>query len=276
MRWLRTAVGVVCSVVALHAGPAFAAPAPDSTSRTVWQTLGDDLSISVSDAGRVFTSPARFDRDQWVDASAVLIGTGALMAFDSTGRRWVYENKGQELDNLAKVGNLYGEVTVGAGIATVVYAGGLIAGKDKIRVTGRMLFESLLFSGAVTTVLKALIGRARPYTDEGAFAFHGPQLGADHLSLPSGHSTVAFAVSSVLATRLHNPMATILLYGLASITAGARIYSDKHWLSDTFLGAAIGTSIGYGVAHLHDEDGTGQQTWMITPSFNGITLTARL
>jgi membrane-associated phospholipid phosphatase len=149
---------------------------------------------------------------------------------------------------------------------------------SSVRVTGRMTFEALLFSGATTLVLKSVIGRSRPYTNEGTHKFNWFQfVNNDNQSLPSGHTTVAFAVSSVLAARIQNVFATIGLYGLAALTAGARIYEDQHWLSDTFLGAAIGGFIGNAVAHLHDGDTSGGTFWNLTPTIspnlNGMTLT---
>ena len=256
---------------------------PLAAHRSAWQTIGDDINTSISDAGMVFTAPARFDTEHWIDFSSVLLGTAMVMTQDSSGRRWVKETKQSatpanphtELDNLTTLGNFYGNAAVGVAIAAGVYAGGLAAGSDNVRVTGRMVFESLLFAGATTTVLKVLIGRGRPYTDQGPYAFHGLQFGADNNSLPSGHTTVAFAVSSVLAARINKPIASVLLYGLAAVTAGARIYSDNHWMSDTFVAAAIGTSIGYGVAHLHDDDGA-QHTWRVVPTLSGIAVVAQL
>jgi hypothetical protein len=41
-------------------------------------------------------------------------------------------------------------------------------------------------------------------------------------------------------------------------------------LSDTFLGAAIGTVCGYGVVHLHDGAFGGTSSLLIVPSPNGI------
>jgi hypothetical protein len=44
------------------------------------------------------------------------------------------------------------------------------------------------------------------------------------------------------------------LYGMASLTAYQRIYSDVHWFSDVLLGAALGTFIGLKIVGLHDKE----------------------
>ena len=58
----------------------------------------------------------------------------------------------------------------------------------------------------------------------------------------------------MLAERIDNIYASIGLYGLAGLTAYQRIYSDNHWISDIFLGAAAGIAIGKYFANLHERN----------------------
>ena len=57
---------------------------------------------------------------------------------------------------------------------------------------------------------------------------------------------------------------------MASLTAFQRIYSDKHWFSDTILGAALGTVIGLKVVKLHEENTSSQSgfQYSIYPQVN--------
>ncbi|MCY7363437.1 MAG: phosphatase PAP2 family protein, partial [Ignavibacteria bacterium] len=75
------------------------------------------------------------------------------------------------------------------------------------------------------------------------------------LSFPSGHTTVAFAVSAVLAERINTWWARVGLYSLAAATAYSRIYDNKHWLSDVVLGSIIGFGSGYFTVHRENERG---------------------
>jgi membrane-associated phospholipid phosphatase len=70
-----------------------------------------------------------------------------------------------------------------------------------------------------------------------------------NVSFPSGHTATAFAISTVLANRIDNPIATVALYGLAGFTGYQRIYDNKHWFSDVFVGAAIGYFIGSSIVN---------------------------
>jgi undecaprenyl-diphosphatase len=56
--------------------------------------------------------------------------------------------------------------------------------------------------------------------------------------MPSGHATAAFAMATVLADR--HPKQKWLFYTLAASVAFARIQKERHFLSDVFVGGAIG------------------------------------
>ena len=69
---------------------------------------------------------------------------------------------------------------------------------------------------------------------------------ARHSDLPleSGHSIEAFAVATIIARRYGNhrwvPYAA---YGLASVVGFSRLTLNVHFLSDVFMGGALGYSI---------------------------------
>jgi membrane-associated phospholipid phosphatase len=94
--------------------------------------------------------------------------------------------------------------------------------------------------------MKHLLGRSRPPEEVGAFSFHPftsleDSTGLDlRHSMPSGHVTAAFAVATSLADDIEKPGISVLLYLLASGTAFSRINDDRHWLSDTAMGAVLG------------------------------------
>lgn len=108
-------------------------------------------------------------------------------------------------------------------------------------------------SGIVSTGLKYLIGRQRPFVEKGDPYDFAPLRGthSGRSSLPSGHTTAAFAFAASMATdlRIDHPQGArwgvpLLYLGAASVGA-ARMYSNKHWMSDVVMGAGIGTLIGH-------------------------------
>ena len=112
-------------------------------------------------------------------------------------------------------------------------------------------------TGAVVQVVKHLIGRARPnavhdqnhfYGPFGIF-YHGPQIQLD--SMPSGHTTVAFAMAVALSYRW--PRLCPLWFVLASGVAFARTLVDRHFPSDVIIGSCLGTAIGWGISILRSK-----------------------
>jgi membrane-associated phospholipid phosphatase len=176
------------------------------------------------------------------------------MLFDNNLRDIVRRNQTGTLDNITKIGQYYGEVVPAVSLSAGIYAAGLIFEERSVSLTGRLLGESLLYAGTIDVLLKVLFSRSRPYNNKGNTDFGNYNFDNDYYSLPSGHTTVAFTLSTVLAERIDNIYATIGLYGLAALTAYQRIYSDNHWFSDTVLGAAIGIVISKTVVKLNTSD----------------------
>jgi membrane-associated phospholipid phosphatase len=116
--------------------------------------------------------------------------------------------------------------------------------------------------------MKGIIGRSRPFLGDGPRRFTPFQFHEEATSLPSGHTTAAFAISSVLSERIKNPYATVGLYSLATLTAVARVYEDEHWFSDTVFAAAIGTVLGEAVVNLHEDNDS--SSLHLFPTQNGV------
>ncbi len=235
-------------------------------------TLWSDTKAVFTEGIDIFSAPVRFGATQWGIAGGVVAGTALLMPADDDTRTAFSKWKGTDGERLSEIGNYYGTLIPGLAVSLGLYSTGLIFDESSVRRAGRHVFQAMLYAGAITTAAKMLIGRHRPFLNEGQYVFDGPSGKDEYFSLPSGHSTVAFSISATLAAELDHPAATVALYSLATLTAASRIYSDRHWLSDTFLGAAIGTACGYGVVHLGDGISSGTSSWMIVPTGNGVMI----
>ncbi len=250
---------------------------PDTTSGA-FDILGADLATAGGDALGYFLAPLSFDERQWLYTAGVLGLTATTMATDEESSPWMRRQASPLNDRLASVAKLYGERTYAIAFALSVYTGGLIAGESEVRITGRLLCESLLLAGITSQSIKMLAGRSRPYREEGAWYFDPLQLDDNsRFSFPSGHTVVAFSLSSVLAERIGNVWVGAGLYSLASLTALSRVYDGEHWLSDTILGAAIGTAAGLAVTSFETarEKGGEGYSVMLLPTAQGITVVYR-
>lgn len=232
----------------------------------------DDFKVSFNDGLKTFASPFHYNTKDAIIAGAVLTTTALLFTIDDETRTYFKKNNSSFNDGLKDVGNFYGNVYPTVIIGGSLYAYGLFGDNDNLRTTGRMVFESVAIAGLITTITKSVFGRHRPYTNDGPLKFEGPTIESDYLSLPSGHSTVAFALSTTLANRIHNTYVSIGLYSLAGITALARIYDDKHWASDVFLGSAIGYFVGDFISGKKNKE----TAYHIYPTINGLKLVYNL
>ena len=130
--------------------------------------------------------------------------------------------------------------------------------------------QSVAVTAAVTELTKRLVARPRPYTSK-AFEQKYPDVYASeemialradndtYKSFPSGHTSNAaatyFTSAAMVASYYDDPAIDILSYAAASILTGVTGYSrvryGKHHITDTLVGAALGTGIGLGIAQWH-------------------------
>jgi membrane-associated phospholipid phosphatase len=137
----------------------------------------------------------------------------------------------------------------------VLYSGAIIADSPKYKELGEMLGESDLLADATTLVLKQAIGRARPFVAGDKGCFRPFQFKNDYDSMPSMHTASSFAMASVLSAASENPLEKIIYYAAAAFVGFSRMYKDKHWASDVFLGAAVGELCGRVVMRYHSDHG---------------------
>jgi membrane-associated phospholipid phosphatase len=229
------------------------ASAQDSSlhTKSLSSILIDDLTIFGDDALSYFTSPARFSGQDWLLTAGL---TGAALLLIQYADEPVRENLGRNTINTLNndfwdFPTSYGIVTYANIFSLGLYTLGLFSQDDEIRIIGRMLFESISISGIAVMAARYAAGRIRPYYEQGVWAFEGFQTSNEYQSFPSGHTTVAFALSTVLAERLNSIWARIGFYGLASLTAYARVLNNQHWFSDVVIGALLGLSSGLHVVY---------------------------
>lgn len=125
--------------------------------------------------------------------------------------------------------------------------------------SAHLAFNSWLKAGLYTWGLKILTGRARP--GEKKQGFFGPSL--EHHSFPSGHTSSAFAIATVLGERYKIKKLT---FALATLAGLSRIILEKHYPSDVVAGALIGYLAGEEVLEEHKESirGANQKKLILT------------
>ncbi len=103
------------------------------------------------------------------------------------------------------------------------------------------LFTAIALPSLFDTIIKRMIGRARPLVtgQVDPFVFAPFVWRADYASLPSGHATTAFAVLAAFGCVWPRARTAFLLYAL--LIAVSRIVVTAHFASDVIAGAVVGT-----------------------------------
>ena len=99
------------------------------------------------------------------------------------------------------------------------------------------IFIAVGLPGLLVTIVKRWIGRVRP-SARGPFAYEPFSWRPEYASLPSGHTTTAFA--ALVAIGAIFPRARAFLWGYALLIALSRIVVTAHYSSDVIAGAAVG------------------------------------
>lgn len=225
---------------------------------------------------RAYSAPFHWDGKDWLIAGGGCALTGLSSAADVSLRDALMRSHSSAAGHAADAGIAYGDgLNVAIGVAGL-YTVGLLVREPWLRETVMLAGTATLVSASISTVTKFIVGRARPYTGSGNHFFKPLAFSEDHVSFPSGHTVVAFSVSSVLAERIGNPWATAGLYALASLTGAGRMYRDGHWLSDVVPAALYASVIGRSMVQWFESDkGEASSSLDLLPGPSSLTLVWR-
>lgn len=208
----------------------------------------------VSDTGYVISGPYRWQASDWGTAAFVFGATLALYSVDGDIKDWVQEHRNNDSDAVAALARQFG-----SGIPVAVTLGSLYLYGDlkdnlKVRNTGLLGIESVVVSSLITSTLKLVFHRHRPNSGDPYNTWDGPSFSTSNLSFPSGHSTAAFSLATVIANQYQDyPLVPVLAYSMATLTALSRVNDNAHWTSDVFMGSAIGYFTAKTVIKLHSQ-----------------------
>jgi membrane-associated phospholipid phosphatase len=236
-----------------ESAPASISEPPDSDSKppatadrpVSWKLL---LPNVVHDQQHIWTFPVRLAHGQNLVPTIAVLGTMTGLGAADPGES-AYFRRTTAFHGFNRVFS-GGATALGTFAAPVfLYAAGLVRKDSKMKGTALLAGEAVADSEILSTVLKSATGRMRPssvplkgnFSDtwfEKGFTFGSA-------SFPSGHTITAFSVATVIARRYGNhrwvPYAA---YGAAALVGFSRLSLSAHFLTDVFMGGALGYSIG--------------------------------
>lgn len=122
--------------------------------------------------------------------------------------------------------------------------GGLVA---ELPERAAAILLGLLAGAAILHSLKFVIGRTRPRDlfRTGVYGFRFFAFDTKLDSFPSGHAQTICGVMTALALMV--PAGTLVFAGVAAVLSASRFVVTAHYMSDVFIGAAIGAGAAYAV-----------------------------
>ncbi|MBZ5578177.1 MAG: phosphatase PAP2 family protein [Acidobacteriia bacterium] len=226
--------------------PADVQPAPKPERPISWKKLVPNI---LHDQKDIWLFPLHVGQDNhWIPVTAVLGTTAGLVMLDPHDAPYF-----RRTDSFHGFNTVFSGSNASYGILAVpatLYIAGLARKDSKMKRTSLLIGEAIADSEILTTVAKDVDRRLRPAAipPDGNFSntwFKSPgPLLRGRGSMPSGHTIAAFSIATVISRRYGNHRwVPIAAYGLAGLVGFSRVTLSAHFVSDVFMGAALGYSI---------------------------------
>lgn len=198
-----------------------------------WQRLGSALDLRTA-----------------LIAGGWLTGMYLLSDYDesvnNSVKKTMYQGNWQTYFNtIDHLGNVAYTLPVTIGLTSLT----LLGNDTKLQDAAFTSTEALVSTGIVVTVIKLIVGRARPESGLGGKYFSSF---SGNYSFPSGHAAAAFAIVTPWIYYYPHPATYLLLLFPASTTI-SRIVLDKHWFTDVLTGSVLGYLIGATLTKWHKD-----------------------
>ncbi|MFC2083750.1 phosphatase PAP2 family protein [Bacteroidota bacterium] len=208
-----------------------------------------------SEAIDLIKQPSNWRTDDYLKLSLILGGTYALMQIDETIREEMLKDRSFVGSIPLEIGRYWGEPITSLSLGSIFLIHGFMRNNEPNKKLGFEIIQSFTYTIGITSFIKIAFGRARPDISAKAFDFQPIQFKSSKFwALPSGHTSSAFSFSTVLAANIDSDIGKVLVFIPPFITAFSRVYYNRHWVSDVFIGAVLGYFIGKFVTDLHEEN----------------------
>lgn len=211
---------------------------------SIWQ----DLKYTVA-------RPAHWQQKDFIRLGVIGGAAGILLTGDYGVKQFFMHNQSNFVtsvtDQIEPFGNAYSPYIVAG-----MYAAGVIAHDRNLEHGSLMAAKSLIISTAIYLSIKSVVRRGRPTYYDTPFSFDAPfSKDKKHTSFPSGHSLTVMTVATSFAELYgkDHPWVPWVAYGIAGLTGATRLYENRHWSSDVWVGLALGHFVTKSVFRHHRE-----------------------
>lgn len=201
--------------------------------------LKNDLNNLFNTSRQYFFSVNKFNQKDFQAAGIVGASVAISSLIDDDVKRFVHYNFDSTNIFLSKIDSYYHiEFMSSTILGTYIY--GSLSDNHNMRKLSTNLLTSSLLTTLTTFGIKSFFGRSRPYVTDEKYEFNWFELDDKFLSFPSGHTSLAFSFSTIMAEEKNNFFWKSFWFSAATLVGASRIYNNKHWFSDVIMGAVIG------------------------------------
>lgn len=223
-------------------------------------------------------TPASNDVPFWLTATTLAVGAVIL---DRPIRRRMMEDtvasdRSPALRQLSRVGNTLGTASTLVPSMAATYVVARIARNNRLGNDVVEVAAGYVASDFIGSVLKPVVGRARPHVTGDPGSFRPFTNSGDWHSFPSGHMLHVASIAGGIAEEAHRPWVSALGYAAVSIVGWQRIYADQHWASDVVAGGLIGVVTSKTTVHWLRRRGDRGAHVGVLPGPEGCTVWVRL
>jgi len=198
----------------------------------------------------IWTSPVRVRANDLIWLLPLGAATGVTLSTDTDTMQRIPVDHTYNKNNV-NVSNavLAGEIAIPA----VLFGTGVLNENDHAHEAGVLSGEAIADAVIVEEVFKVAFRRERPLYNNAAGNFFV----SGGNSLPSSHSTIAWATAAVIAGEYPKVWVDASLYTAATAVSLTRVLGQEHFPTDVLVGGAVGWLVGHYVFKKHSQYRTG-------------------
>lgn len=192
------------------------------------------------DALRIGAAPVWWKGKDWLRFGALTAGSGLLVWQDESIRDVFQRNRTRTTNRIASLITPFGGPANAQPVLIGTFAASTIFKQKKLQAVALDGWEASYFALTWAGFIKMATSRARPFENKGRWKREGFSANS---SFPSGHTTQAFVLATVVSSHFPRTWVKILTYGIAGGVGLARMNDNVHFASDVLVGAALGTVV---------------------------------
>ncbi|WP_223033298.1 phosphatase PAP2 family protein [Hanstruepera marina] len=234
---------ILCLVYSLYSLVCFGQHANTTehtqNSLTVWELLKYDAKNTAQGVAYAYTSPLRWDNDDFRKLTTLTVGVFALSLADETANEFFTGQKENYPQFALDFGFRFGKPQTFFALNAGLYGYGLLTKNEAVRKTSVLIISSAITAGTLQSFSKTAFGRARPSSGKGYDDFNPFSSEAMYHSFPSGHTVLSVTMAHAIAKQFDNTWVKIGIYSVGAITPITRLVEGAHWLTDVAVGTIL-------------------------------------